>query len=324
MRRREFITVVGGLSMWPLATRAAQPDIPVIGYLTGGALNKAYIEAVLQGLKESDFVEGRNIAIEYRSAEGRYEQLPAFAADLAERKVVAILAEGGSAAARAAQQATSTIPIVFVNGDDPVRSGLVSSINKPEANLTGLTLYSAELGPKKLELLRELVSRSGVIGILANRGNPSSEAEADNIANAARQVGQQEKILGAGSEDDIEQALKTFADERVAGLVVATGVFFGDHRQRIVGLTQRFALPTVYDRREFAMAGGLISYGTRFADVFRQGGIYLARILKGARPAELPVQVPTRFDLVVNVKTATALGIKVPQSVLVAADEVIE
>jgi putative ABC transport system substrate-binding protein len=325
MRRREFITLLGGTAAtWPLAARAQQSTIPVIGYLTGGTLNKSYIAAVLQGLKDADYVEGRNIAFEYRSAEGRYERLPALAADLAGRQVVAILAEGGSVSARAAKQATSTIPIVFVNGDDPVKSRLVLSLNRPEANLTGVSLYSAALGPKKLELLRELVSQSGVIGVLANRGNTSSEAEADNVTNAAKQVGQQVHVLGAGSEDEIVRAFKTFADEHVAALLVATGVFFGDHRQRLVALAQRYALPTVYDRREFVTEGGLISYGTRFADVFRQAGTYLARILKGAKPADLPIEQPTKFELVMNLKTARDLGLTFPLSLLGRADEVIE
>ena len=325
MKRREFITLLGGTAAaWPLATGAQHSAIPVIGYLTGGTLNKSYIAAVLQGLKEADYVEGRNIAVEYRSAEGRYERLPALAADLAGRQVVAILAEGGSVSASAAKQATSTIPIVFVNGDDPIKSGLVSSLNRPEANVTGVSLYGSALGPKKLELLRELVTQSGVIGVLANRGNSSSEAEVDNVTNAAKRVGQQVHVLGADSEDEIERAFKTFADEHVAALLVATGVFFGDHRQRIVALAQRYALPTVYDRREFIVAGGLMSYGTRFADVFRQGGTYLARILKGARPADLPIEQPTKFELVINLKTAKALGLTFPLSLLGRADEVME
>ncbi len=325
MKRRKFITLLGGtVATWPLAARAQQSAMPVIGYLTGGTLNRSYIAAVLQGLKDADYVEGRNIAVEYRSAEGRFERLPALAADLAERQVVAILAEGGSGSARAAKQATSTTPIVFVNGDDPIKSGLVSSLNRPEANLTGVSLYSAELGPKKLELLRDLISQSGVIGVLANRGNASSEAEADNVTNAAKRVGQQVHVLGTGSEDDIERAFMTFADEHVAALLVTTGVFFGDHRERIVALAQRYALPAVYDRREFALAGGLMSYGTRFADVFRQGGTYLARILKGAKPADLPVEQPTNFELVINLKTAKMLGLAAPPTLLARADEVIE
>ncbi len=325
MKRRKFITLLGGsAATWPLATRAQPSAMPVIGYLTGGTLNKSYIAAVLQGLKDANYVEGRNIAVEYRSAEGRFERLPALAADLAGRQVVAILAEGGSGSARAAKQATSTIPIVFVNGDDPIASGLVTSLNRPEANLTGVSLYSAELGPKKLELLRECVSQSGVIGVLANRGNASSEAEANNITNAAKRVGQQVHVLSAGSEDDIERAFKTFADEHIAALLVTTGVFFGDHRERIVALARRYAQPAVYDRREFILAGGLMSYGTRFADVFRQGGTYLARILKGAKPADLPVEQPTNFELVINLKTAKTLGLAIPPTLLARADEVIE
>jgi putative tryptophan/tyrosine transport system substrate-binding protein len=325
MRRREFITLIGATTAtWSVVARAQPSTVPVIGYLTGGVLNKSYIAAVLEGLKEADYVEGRNIALEYRSAEGRYERLPALAADLAGRNVVAILAEGGSVTARAAKQATSTIPIVFVNGDDPIKSGLVSSLNRPEANLTGVSLYGSALGPKKLELLREFVPQSGVIGVLANRGNASSEAEVDNVANAAKRVGQKVHILGAGTEDDIERAFQTFAEEHVAALLVATGVFFGDHRQRIVALAQRYSLPTAYDRREFAVAGGLMSYGTRFADVFRQGGAYLARILKGAKPADLPIEQPTKFELVINLKTARDLGLTVPPTLLALADEVIE
>jgi putative ABC transport system substrate-binding protein len=325
MKRRAFITLLGGTAAtWPLAASAQQSTMPVIGYLTGGTLNKSYIAAVLQGLKAADYVEGRNIAVEYRSAEGRYERLPALAADLARRQVVAILAEGGSVSARAAKQATATIPIEFVNGDDPVKSGLVSSLSRPEANVTGVSLYGSALGPKKLELVRELVPQSAVIGVLANRGNSSSEAEVDNVMNAAKRVGQQVRVLGAGSEEEIERAFKTFVDEHVAALLVATGVFFGDHRQRIVALAQRYALPTVYDRREFITAGGLMSYGTRFADVFRQGGTYLARILKGAKPSDLPIEQPTKFELVINLKTARDLGLAVPPTLLARADEIIE
>jgi putative ABC transport system substrate-binding protein len=325
MKRRDFIMLIGGTAATlPLAARAQQSAVPVIGYLTGGTLNQSYIAAVLQGLKDADYVAGRNIAVEYRAAESRFERLPALAAELVARQVVAILAEGGSGAARAAKQATSTIPIVFVNGDDPVKSGLVSSLSRPEANVTGVSLYGSALGPKKLELAREAVSPSGVIGVLLNRGNASSEAEVDNVTNAALRIGQRLRVVGADSEDEIERAFKTFADEQVAALLVATGVFFGDHRERIVALARRYALPTVYDRREFIVAGGLMSYGTRFADVFRQAGTYLARILKGANPSDLPVEQPTKFELVINLKTARSLGLTVPPTLLATADEVIE
>jgi ABC-type uncharacterized transport system substrate-binding protein len=324
MRRRAFIKgIAGSVVGWPLAARA-QSKMPVIGYLAGGLPNKPFIAAFHAGLKEGGYIEGQNVAIESRFANGQYERLPALAADLVGRGVAAIFAEGGSASARAAKQATSTIPIVFVNGDDPIRAGLVSSISRPESNVTGASLYTAALGPKKLELLRELVPGSGTFGVLMNRGNPSSEAEADGVAAATKAVGQEVHIIGASSEDDIQRGFETFANEKVAALLVATGAFFGTRTQSIVALAARYALPAIYDRREFAAAGGLISYGTRFADVFRQGGIYTARILKGAKPADLPVLEPTKFELVINIKTAKALGLKVPWQLQQLADEVIE
>ena len=323
--RRQFISALGGAMVaWPLAARAQHPALPVIGLLSGGSPDDPYSPAFRQGLNEGGYVEGQSVNIVYRFAEGHYERLPALATDLAGRGVAAIFATGGSGAARAAKLASATIPIVFVNGDDPITSGLVSSISRPESNVTGATLNSTALGPKKLELLRELVSQSGMFGVLMNRGNPSSEAEADNVAGAAKAVGQGVRVLGASSEDDIERAFETLADEKVTALLVTTGVFFNEHRQRIVALAARYALPAIYDRREFVAAGGLISYGTRFADVFRQGGIYIARILKGARPADLPVVLPTTFELVINLKTAKTLGLTVPQTLQVAADEVIE
>jgi len=287
MRRRDFI--LGGIVIaCPIAARAQQA-IPVIGYLGGGSPNKPYIAAFHQGLRDGGYVEGQNVAIESRFANGQYDRLPTLAADLAGRGVAVIYAEGGSASARAAKQATATIPIVFVNGDDPIRSGLVSSISRPEGNVTGASLYGTVLGPKKLELLRELVPRRGTFGVLMNRGNPSSEAEADNVAAAAKAVGQEVHVIGASTEDEIEHAFETFANEKIAALIVATGAFFGTHTQSIVALAGRYALPAIYDRREFAAVGGLMSYGTRFVDVFRQAGVYVARILKGAKPADLPV-----------------------------------
>jgi putative tryptophan/tyrosine transport system substrate-binding protein len=324
MRRRDFVALFGSATaMWPVRARG-QSAMPVIGWLGGGSPNKPYIAAFHQGLKEGGYVEGQNVTIESRFANGQYDRLPALAGDLAGRGVAVIYAEGGSASARAAKQATSAIPIVFANGDDPIKSGLVSSISRPEANVTGVSMYGAALGPKKLELLRELVPRSGVFGVLMNRGNPSAEAEADNVAAAAKLVGQGLHVLGASSEPDIERAFASFADKKVTALLVTTGAFFGNHQQEIVTLADRYALPAIYDRREFAAVGGLISYGTRFVDVFRQSGIYVARILKGARPADLPVLQPTTFELVINRKTAKALGLTIPQTLLVAADEVIE
>jgi putative ABC transport system substrate-binding protein len=324
MKRREFITLLSGAAgMWPVVARA-QSAIPVIGYLVGGSPNKPYLAAFHQGLKEGGYVEGQNVAIEYRFANGQYSRLPALATDLAGRGVTAIFAEGGSNSAKAAKAATTKIPIVFVNGDDPIGSGLVSSISRPEGNVTGLSFYAASLGPKKLELLRELVPRSGVFGVLMNRGNASAETEAANVSVAAKAVKQEVRIVGASSEDDIERAFDTFANEKVAALLVTTGQFFGNNTQRIVALAGRHALPAIYDRREFTAIGGLISYGTPFADVHRQGGIYVARILKGARPADLPVLQPTKFELAINLKTAKALGLSVPLTLQAIADEVIE
>jgi len=297
--------------------------MPVIGYLAFGSPNEPFIAAFRQGLKEGGYVEGQSVAFEYRFANGQYNQLPALAADLVGRRVAVIFTEGGPQTALAAKQATGAIPVVFLYGGDPVQDGLVSSMNRPEANLTGVTLYAAALGPKKLELLRELVPRSGVFGVLMNR-TPAAETEADNVSAAAKTVKQEVHVVGASSVDDIEHAFETFANEKVAAVLVTTGAFFGTNAQRIVALAARYSLPAIYDRREFAAVGGLISYGTRFVDVFRQAGLYVARILKGARPAELPVLQPTKFELAINLKTAKALGITVPQTLLVAADEVIE
>jgi putative ABC transport system substrate-binding protein len=323
MRRREFITLLGGTAAaWPLAARA-QSAMPVIGYLAAGSPNKPFIAAFNQGLKEGGYVEDQTVAIEYRFASGRLDQLPALATDLVGRRVAAIFAEGGPQSGLAAKQAAATIPIVFLNGDDPIRSGLVSSISRPEANVTGVTLYAGALGPKKLELLRELVPRSGVFGVLMTR-TPAAEAEVNNVSVAAQAVKQDVHIVEANSVDDIDRAFEAFANEKVAALLVTTGYFFGSNTQRIVGLAARYALPAIYDRREFTAIGGLISYGTRFVDVFRQGGIYIARILKGAKPGDLPVLEPTKFELVINLKTANALGLPVPLRFQQLADEVIE
>ena len=324
MRRREFIRLLGGAAAWPLAARAQHPTMPTVGFLSGGSSDDPVVPVFLQGLKEEGYVEGQNIAFEYRFANGEYDRLPAFATDLVTRGVTAMFATGSSGAGRAAKQATTTIPIVFVNGDDPVKSGLVSSISRPEGNVTGATLYTAALGPKKLELIRDLVPRSAPFGVLMNRGNSSAEAEADNVSVAAKAIKQEVHVIGASSLDEVENAFVTFANEKVAALLVTTGAFFGNNTQRIVALAGQYALPAIYDRREFTAIGGLISYGTRFADVFRQGGIYVARILKGARPADLPVLLPTKFELVINLKTAKALGLTVPVTLQVAADEVIE
>jgi putative tryptophan/tyrosine transport system substrate-binding protein len=324
MRRRDFIAGLAACAPFSLAARAQQqPAMPVIGHLALGSPNKPLIAAMHQGLTEGGYVEGQNVAVEYRFANGQRDRLPALATDLVQRGVAVIFTEGGTPAALAAKQATTTIPIVFLGGGDPVQDGLVSSMNRPEANLTGLTFSSAALGPKKLEILRELVPQSGEFGVLMNR-TPSGEAEADNVAAAAKAVKQEVHIIGANSIDDIERAFETFAGEKVAAVLVTTGAFFGTNTQRIVALAARYSLPAIYDRREFTAVGGLISYGTQFDEIFRQAGIYVARILKGAKPGDLPVLEPTKFELAINLKTAKTLGIKVPQTLLVAADKVIE
>jgi len=325
MRRRDFISLIGkAAAAWPLAARAQEAAKPLIGVLSGGAPDDPNISAFLQGLKEGGYVESQSVAIEYRFANGQYDRLPALATDLAGRGVKAIFATGGSGAGLAAKQATATIPIVFVNGDDPIRSGLVSRVSRPEGNVTGASLYATALGPKKLELLRELVAQSGVFGVLMNRGNPSAEAEADNVSVAAKTLKQEVHIVGASSVDDIERAFETFTNEKVAALLVTTGAFFGANTQRIVALAARYALPAIYDRREFTAVGGLVSYGTRFVDVFRQGGVYVAQILKGAKPADLPVREPTKFEILISLKTAKALGLTISRDFLLVADEVIE
>jgi putative ABC transport system substrate-binding protein len=295
----------------------------LVGHLAVGSPNKPFIAALHQGLKEGGYVEGQSIAFEYRFANGQYDRLPALAAELVARGVTVIFTEGGSLSALAAKQATTTIPIVFLGGGDPVQDGLVTNISRPEANLTGVTLYSAALGPKKLEFMRELVPQSGVIGVLMNR-TPTGETESDNVSAAAKGMKQAVHIVGASSVEDIERAFETFASEKVVSVLVTTGAFFGTNTQRIVDLAARYSLPAIYDRREFAAVGGLISYGTRFVDVFRQAGIYVGRILKGAKPADLPVVEPTKFELIINIKTAKALRLTVPWQLRQLADEVIE
>jgi putative tryptophan/tyrosine transport system substrate-binding protein len=325
MKRRESLALLGGFAVaWPVLVSAQQPAMPVVGYLSGGSPNEPYNTAFRRGLSEGGYVEGQNVAIISHWAEGHYDRLPALAADLVGRGVAAIFAEGGSVTGRTAKQATTTIPIVFLNGDDPVNSGLVSSISRPEGNVTGVSVFTAALGPKKLELLREIVPRPGVFGVLMNSGNRTSEAEAANVAEAARAMGQELQIVGVSSEDDIERAFATFASRQAVGLLVTTGVFFGDNKQRIIALAARYTLPAIYDRREFAAQGGLISYGTNFVEVFRQAGTYVARVLKGEKPADLPVLLPTKFELVINLKTAKTLGVAIPQMLQATADEVIE
>jgi putative tryptophan/tyrosine transport system substrate-binding protein len=322
MGRREVITLLGGAAAaWPLAARAQQAAMPVIGFLRSTSLADSthIVTAFRQGLKEAGFVEGQNIAIEYRWAENHPDRLPALAAELIGRQVTLLV--GNQPAALAAKAATTTVPIVVVTGYDPVRDGLVSSLNRPGGNVTGVIFFSTTLGPKRLQLLRELAPKATTIAVLVG---PDAEAERIDLQAAAQTIGQQLLVLEVSSERDIETAIATFVQRGAEALVVAAGPFVTSQRERLVALAASHRLPAIYGLREFATAGGLMSYASSFAEAYRQAGIYAGRILMGANPADLPMIQSTKFDLVINLKTAKALGLTVPPTLLAIADEVIE
>jgi putative ABC transport system substrate-binding protein len=322
--RREFITLLGGAAAWPFAARAQQPAVPVIGFLSSSKPmvgQDANLSGFRQGLAEQGFVEGRNLAIEFRWAEGKYDRLPALAADLVSRDV-AVINASTTAAARAAQDATRTIPIVFGVAADPVAIGLVGSLSRPGGNLTGTTVMNVELAPKKLELLHELVPAAASIAFLINPASPNAEALGKDGEAAARALGLQVHVLKASTESDLDTVFAKLP--RAAALMLTTDPFLGSQVDRIIALAARHRVPVMYNRIEQIAAGGLISYGTSFRASFRQGGVYVGRILKGEKAGELPVWQPTKFELVINVKTAKALGLTVPSSLLAQADEVIE
>jgi len=325
MRRRELILLVGGAITTARGLCAQQKGMPVIGFLGIGspAENAANLAALRQGLSETGYVEGNNVAIEYRWAEGHYERLPGLAVDLIGRKVDVILSAGGITGALAAKEATSVIPIVFFSGEDPVKRGFIASLAQPGANLTGVSWLEVELMPKRLELLLELIPGAGMIALLINPKNANAEGMVRDVEAAARVNRVQLQILKASTENEIDDAFAIIVRQQT-GLVVSTDPFFNSRRNQLVALAARHAVPAIYERREFTAAGGLISYGPSFTAAFWQLGVYAGKILKGARPADLPVQQPTRFELVVNLKTAHALGLTVPPSILTRADEVIE
>jgi putative tryptophan/tyrosine transport system substrate-binding protein len=327
MRRREFITALGGAAAaWPLAGRAGA-NTPVVGYLNGGSPSgpsASLLTAFRQGLSETGYVEGRNVAIEYRWAEGQYDRLPALAADLLSRKVDLIAAGGGDLAARAAKTATSTIPIVCTIGDDPAVTGLVASLARPGGNLTGVSFLTVELHAKRLELISELVPQGRSIGLMANPNSPQTERVIQSVEVASRSKGIQLFVLKAGTENEISIAFDSLMGQPLGALIVQADPFFINQRQQLVALSARHAVPAIYESRLFVEAGGLISYGASLPAVYHQVGVYAGKILKGDTPADLPIVRPTEFDLVINLKTAKALGLTVPPTLLAIASEVIE
>src|SRR5262245_49005593 len=327
IRRRAFITLLGGVAAWPLVARAQQPAMPVIGYLGSESPDRVAgrLRRVRQGLSETGYVEGKNVAIEYRWAENQHDRFPALMADLVRHEVIVIVAVTGTPPALAAKAATATIPIVFVTAGDPVALGLVVSLSRPGGNLTGVATLTVELGPKQLEVLRELVPTATIIALLVNPTNPTNaERLSRDLQAAARTLGLQLHVLHASTERDFDEVFASLPRLRAGALVIGSDPFFNSRSQQLAALALRHAIPTMYPFREYATAGGLISYGNSFADAHRQVGIYTGKILHGEKPGDLPVQQSTKVELIINLKTANALGLTVPLTLLGRADEVIE
>jgi putative ABC transport system substrate-binding protein len=324
MRRREFISLIGGAAAWPVAARAQRPGMPVIGFLRSTSLadSTQFVIAFRQGLKEAGFVEGQNVAIELRFAEGRSDRLPGLVADLIHKSVAVIVAN--NPAAVVAKAATITVPIIFITGSDPVRDGLVASLSRPGGNITGVVFIVSDLGAKRLELLRQLVPNATTIGVLVNPNTPETEAERRDLLAASLRVGQQLSILDVGSDRDIENAFATLVQRGAGAALIGAGPFLTSHRQQLVALAARSRLPTMYPLREYIAAGGLISYGASITEAYRQAGVYAGQILKGEKPTDLPVMQSTKFEFVLNLKTAKTLDLKVPPALIALADEVIE
>jgi ABC-type uncharacterized transport system substrate-binding protein len=327
IERRKFLaTLLGGAAVWPLMARAQRSTMPVIGFLSGRSPGESEsVEAAFrQGLKESGYVEGQNVHIAFRWAEGRYDRLPALVASLVDIRVAVIAAAGGQAVSLAAKAATSTIPIVFVSGEDPVKLGLVASLNRPGGSATGVSMFLSEMEAKRLALLHELVPTATMIGVIVNPSHPSIDTQLREINSAARALGRQIQIVNANNERELDAAFASLAQSKAGALLIASNAYFTSRRDQIVALAAQRAIPAIYDQREFPMAGGLVSYGTNLSDSYRLMGVYTGKILNGEKPTDLPVQRSTKFELVINLKTARALGLSVPDKLLVAADEVIE
>jgi putative ABC transport system substrate-binding protein len=327
MKRREFISLLGNAAAtWPLAARAQQPAMPVIGYL--GAQSPAAfasrVRAFREGLGEAGFSEGRNVAIEFRWAEGQHDRLSALAEDLVGRQVTVIVAPGGAPAALAAKSVTKTIPIVFEMGADPIAIGLVGSLNRPGGNLTGVSSLNVEVTPKRLELLREVIPAAAVVAVLINPTSPTADSQLRSLQATNRALGLQLHVLHASAIREFDSVFATLLELRAAGLVVTSDGFFGTHGEQLAALTVRHAVPAIHQSRDFSIGGGLMSYGGNFVESHRQTGVYAGRILKGENPAELPVQLVTKVELFINLKTAKTLGVTVPLPLLGRADEVIE
>jgi putative ABC transport system substrate-binding protein len=328
MKRREFIMLVGGVAVaWPLAARAQPQAMPVVGFLhsASASSNVHLVDAFRRGLAAAGYVEGHKVTIEYRWAEGQYDRLAGLAADLI-RRPVAVIVGGAPPAALAAKAATTTIPIVFVSGDDPTKSGLVEKLNRPGGNITGISVFSgSQLGAKHVQLLHELVPTAAAIALLVNPANSTqTEAQTQQTEAAARRIGLRLHVVNASTDSDFDKAFAMLAVQHADALIVGGDPFFTSQRERLVALAARHALPVIYNLREFVAAGGLMSYGSSITDAYRQAGIYTGRILQGVRPSDLPVMLPTKFELVINLKTAQALGLEVPPMLLATANEVIE
>jgi len=326
MKRRAFIALMGGAAAWPLAARAQQPTMPVVGFVSGRSLaSDADLVAVfLRALNEAGYVNGQNVAIEFRWADGQLDRLPELMADLVERKVAVIFGGASDVAAGALRVAAATVPVVFATGSDPGAAGLVASLNRPGGNLTGVTVITNALWPKRLELVRELISQTPLIAFLVNWNNTNHAPAMRELSVAARGLGQEMMVLNATTEADFEPAFATLIERSASALVVSDDALFTNRRATLTALAARHAVPAIYGRREFAASGGLMSYGASTLDQYYQSGVYVGRILKGAKAADLPFLQPTKFELIINLKAARALGLDVPHTLLARADEVIE